>query len=465
MDVSADLDLQTGLVTWTFTSLDPTTLDLPISPMEGFLPPDDENGDGEGYVSYSVQANSGVTTGTVINAQATVVFDVNAPISTASITNTIDTTVPTSSVSPLPATTTSSSFTVAWSGSDGAGSGIAGYDVFVSDDGGSYQPFQTDTTATSATFTGQYGHSYAFYSVATSDVGLVQPTPAAAQATTLLVALPTSSVSPLPAVTPGTSLTVSWSGSPGAGATSIASYEVFVSEDGGAFQPFLASTTATSATFAGQYGHTYAFYSVATDNLGDRQATPGQPQATITIAPLVTMTGVRDVLNKKHQVTEVIVTFSGAVNVGEADNPATYRLATAGKKGSFTAKNAKVIALRSAAYTAANDSVTLTARKAFALTKPVQLLVHGQPPSGLRDGLGRLIDGNRDGQPGGDAIAVLTRGGATMSALARIAASPAIALRHSAVERRTGAMESLAFKSPGQLSCGRAWLSSRQPSP
>jgi hypothetical protein len=48
----------------------------------------------------------------------------------------------------------------------------------------------------------------------------------------------------------------------------------------------------------------------------------------------------------------------------------------------------------------------------------VQLEVHGGL---LHDRLGRLIDGNRDGQPGGDAIAVLNRTGVAISAMARAA--------------------------------------------
>jgi hypothetical protein len=61
--------------------------------------------------------------------------------------------------------------------------------------------------------------------------------------------------------------------------------------------------------------------------------------------------------------------------------------------------------------------VTLTPKKAFALTKPVQLRVNGQPPSGLEDSAGRLIDGDHNGQPGGNAVALLRRGGATISAV------------------------------------------------
>jgi hypothetical protein len=34
--------------------------------------------------------------------------------------------------------------------------------------------------------------------------------------------------------------------------------------------------------------------------------------------------------------------------------------------------------------------------------------------SGLKDSFGRLIDGNEDGQPGGNAIALITKDGATI---------------------------------------------------
>jgi hypothetical protein len=134
------------------------------------------------------------------------------------------------------------------------------------------------------------------------------------------------------------------------------------------------------------------------------------------VPPLVTMISVQPVTNQKHEVTRIIVVFSGDLNAGKATSLATYRLAAAGKKGSFTAKNSQVIKLKSAVYNPANDSVTLTVKKAFALRKPVQLLVHGGL---LRDRWGRLIDGNHDGQPGGNAVAVLRRSGVTISAMAR----------------------------------------------
>ncbi|MFI5460385.1 MAG: RHS repeat-associated core domain-containing protein [Isosphaerales bacterium] len=335
VDVTASFNFQTGLATWTLTAIDPKTLDIETSATLGLLPPDDSTGRGEGYVEYSVQPKPGLAAGTRINAQATIVFDTNAPISTAPIYNTIDLGVPTSTVLALPAVTNTASFTVSWTAADNpGGSGIAGVDIYVSDDGGPFVPFLQDSTATSTVFTGQVGHTYGFYSVATSNIGLVQPAPSAAQATIAVVALP----------------------------------------------------------------------------------------------PPVTMTRVHEVLNKKHQVTEVLITFSGAVNSAEAGKTGIYRLATPGKHGSYTAKNAGIIKLKKAAYTAANDTVALTPKKAFALTKPVQLVVNENPPSGLQDTLGRFLDGGRS------AVAILTKGKVTIDAVAKVPAGVRLALKPSAVD-------------------------------
>jgi len=132
---------------------------------------------------------------------------------------------------------------------------------------------------------------------------------------------------------------------------------------------------------------------------------------TVLSPPIVTIASVQDLM-KKNQVIEVLVTFSGAVNATEADNILTYRLATPGKKGSYTAKNAGTIKLKSAQYSPATDHVALKPKKPFALTKPVQLLVYGTGTTGLEDSYGRYIDG------GNDATAVLRRNGATINAVA-----------------------------------------------
>ncbi len=114
-----------------------------------------------------------------------IVGNFDPPLAPTSAAAASDTTAPTSSVSPLAVTQTSASFTVSWGGSDNTGgSGIASYDVYVSDNGGSFTLWQNHTANTAATYNGVNGHTYSFMSVATDNGGNVQATPTAAQATT-----------------------------------------------------------------------------------------------------------------------------------------------------------------------------------------------------------------------------------------------------------------------------------------
>src|SRR5205823_1361567 len=66
--------------------------------------------------------------------------------------------------------------------------------------------------------------------------------------------------------------TLNWSGSDGG--SGLASYSVYVSDNGGAFTALLTNTTLTSTTFTGTDGHSYRIYAVATDNAGNVQPTP-----------------------------------------------------------------------------------------------------------------------------------------------------------------------------------------------
>lgn len=168
--IDARLDKGTGIATWRFLSLDPLTLQLPEDPLAGFLPPNLNPPEGEGSVVFFVKPKPELATGTQITNQAQIVFDVNSAINTPEWLNTIDNTKPTSMVSPLAATQSSTSFAIQWSGGD-AGAGINTFTIFVSDNGGAFSPWVSNTTNISATFSGQQGHSYAFYSVATDLVG------------------------------------------------------------------------------------------------------------------------------------------------------------------------------------------------------------------------------------------------------------------------------------------------------
>lgn len=98
-----------------------------------------------------------------------------------------DETPPASDVLALPAVQHLRTFTVAWSGDDGDGSGVAAYDVYVSIDGQPFQIWRDDTTLTSDSYGGAFGHTYAFYSVASDFAGNVESAPLTPDATTELV--------------------------------------------------------------------------------------------------------------------------------------------------------------------------------------------------------------------------------------------------------------------------------------
>ena len=181
--ISAGIDLTTGIATWRFESIDPITLLPTTDPVAGFLPPDKIPPEGRGSILFTIQPKAGLPSGTVIENKATIVFDINAPIETPTWSNTLDMLSPSSAVAALSSTKASNSFTVKWAGAD-IDSGMRDYTIFVSVDRGTPTPWLVDTTETSATYTGEIGKTYAFYSVARDNVGNVEGAPTAPDATT-----------------------------------------------------------------------------------------------------------------------------------------------------------------------------------------------------------------------------------------------------------------------------------------
>jgi plastocyanin len=143
-------------------------------------------------------------------------------------------------------------------------------------------------------------------------------------------------------------------------------------------------------------------------------ARSGSTQLTVTAPvlaapPPVTATSVQATEDKHHRVAEIIVDFSGPVNASEAENTGMYRLTMTGGNDSFIAKNAAVVKLASATYNAALDQVILKPKRPFTLANCVQVVIDGQQPGGLQDSYGRVINGDNDGQPGGDVVAMICR--------------------------------------------------------
>ncbi len=188
VQVDAGLDLDTGIVTWSFRSVDPATGQLPADPFAGFLHINDESGRGEGFVNFLIQPTPGHVTGARIENEASIVFDSNDPIVTNRTLNTIDAGPPSSAVKTLPEAVGTANVMVEWSGQDDdGGSGIAAYDLYVSRDGGPFEPVVTRTTEKTFEFTGESGVTYGFVTVATDNVGIRETMPLVPDSETLVI--------------------------------------------------------------------------------------------------------------------------------------------------------------------------------------------------------------------------------------------------------------------------------------
>ena len=89
-DISADIDISTGIVTWKTTSYDPNTGWAPEDAYAGFLPPDDANDitrRGEGYMSFAIRPKADSPAGTLITNSARIFFDENPAIETPATSN------------------------------------------------------------------------------------------------------------------------------------------------------------------------------------------------------------------------------------------------------------------------------------------------------------------------------------------------------------------------------------------
>ncbi len=180
---SAQLNKNTGLLTWKFQTIDPATGQPTTDPLAGFLPPDKNAPEGQGGIAFSVMPKAGLATGTEIRNKARIIFDANAPIDTNEYLNTIDNSNPASHAKPLNATQPFVIFNVTWGGTD-TGSGVRDYTVYSSENGGAYTVWLDHTTQTSANFIGQPQKSYTFYTLATDNANNQEPVKTTAEAGT-----------------------------------------------------------------------------------------------------------------------------------------------------------------------------------------------------------------------------------------------------------------------------------------
>ncbi|MFO0951986.1 MAG: Calx-beta domain-containing protein [Isosphaeraceae bacterium] len=128
----------------------------------------------------------------------------------------------------------------------------------------------------------------------------------------------------------------------------------------------------------------------------------------------VSVKAVVPVTDARQNVKAIVVALSGDISAAQARSLASYRLASAGKSGSYDASDAKVIKLASVTYDAAKRLIVLVPVSPFSLAVPVQLRMLG-----LVDVAGRGLT---------NPVAVLSLGGVTFSSVK--AAPKAAAFRY-----------------------------------
>jgi hypothetical protein len=213
-------------------------------------------------------------------------------------TTTLLDTTPPSSQAQAPTTATSARFAVPYSASD-SGSGLASVDLYAKGPADSgYTKVATDPTPSgsgSFNYTASEGDgAYSFYTIATDRAGNVQPAPATADSTTSLsvagdTTAPTSSASS-PQYSSSAGFTVSYIAADDPGGSGLATVDLYAKGPSDAGYTKAASITAPSGSGSFSYTATegdgnYSFYTIATDQAGNTQATPNSSTTTLDTTP------------------------------------------------------------------------------------------------------------------------------------------------------------------------------------
>jgi hypothetical protein len=169
--------------TWLLQAIDPNTGEVLDDATRGLLPPNKAQGAGSGFVTYTVEPNAGLPTGTQITAHARVLFNTSPPQDTATLSQTLDAVAPTTTLTATPLMENGSDIQVTWHAEDDAGgSGVKHVTVYVAEDGGDFKIWLRQTTDTSAVYQGSAGHRYEFLALATDDAGNQEKPPSGVQA-------------------------------------------------------------------------------------------------------------------------------------------------------------------------------------------------------------------------------------------------------------------------------------------
>lgn len=179
--VQGRMETETGIATVLYQSFDPMTMAPTENVLDGFLPPNVNAPEGEGFVSFYVEAHKSLTTGDSVATHASIIFDNNEPILTDYWINRIDETKPVSRVLEHYTRLNDTAYVIYLQGSDGH-SGLRDYGVYMAEENGSYELIDvadTDSLIVSV----QPGKTYKFYSTAQDNIYNIEEAPGAPELT------------------------------------------------------------------------------------------------------------------------------------------------------------------------------------------------------------------------------------------------------------------------------------------
>ncbi len=170
--VSAGIDPGSRTASWVLQAIDPETGEVLQDATRGLLLPDNTQGRGAGFVSWTAQAAFGAVTGTEITAQARVLLDNQAPFETGTVISILDGAAPETTLTVSLVQAGGSDYLVKWQAVDEAGgSGIRHTTVYVRADGGNWTIWQRQTNETQAVYQGDAAHSYEFLALSVDNAG------------------------------------------------------------------------------------------------------------------------------------------------------------------------------------------------------------------------------------------------------------------------------------------------------
>ncbi len=96
---------------------------------------------------------------------------------------------------------------------------------------------------------------------------------------------PTSGIRPLPGLLDSVNIPITMYGEDDSAASGFAAWDLYVSENGGAYTLEAQGITDSVTTYRGNYGHEYRFYTLGLDNVSNKEDVKTTADLTITIAP------------------------------------------------------------------------------------------------------------------------------------------------------------------------------------